>query len=354
MNTSRSSAAFLLLLGVFVIFFSAFLAWADFEELLPIGAAAEKVSGVLPWNREPEWREVKKAAHPEPETTVWTETETDRDGSAYARLEAESTFTAFDECIFTYTGIENGCCTSRPDGGYVICTFSSGAQVKAVGTDGDRLVIHCGEGTYGYASAEDFREGELYAALDHALDLRSLIPDALFAMTWCREDNMTGRSLYPAIPLLEEQTALKLRAAAEEFAEKGYRLIVYDAYRPSSAQAAIYEKVKDPVYVVDPHETYSWHNVGKAVDISLMDMNTVEEVELPAPVYCFEERSSRKQYGQWTDEARANVELMTEVMERCGFSSVESEWWHYEIPVRSETEMEVRLDYSSIVYEPAS
>lgn len=354
MSKSKFPVVFMIFLGLFILFGSAALAYANYFDIIPLEKTVTRLIAELPWNQEEEVVEVRPAAHPTPTPAPTEIPVVSRDEAAYERVAASNSFVPFTEKTYTYTRIENSNCMSRPGGGYVVQTFTSGMKVQAVGTDMDYLVVHCGDGSYGYAKLEDFGEGELYATLDNAIDLRAIMPDASYQMIWCFENNMIGRSLYPAIPILEETTALKLWAAAEDFLRLGYRMIIYDAYRPATAQSAIYEAVKDPGYVLNPWESYSWHNVGKAVDISLIDISTGEEVELPSPIYTFDTVSSRKMADQWTDEAKTNIELMTRVMESHGFSSIETEWWHFEIPEKSDVELDARMDYSSIVYEPAN
>jgi len=126
-------------------------------------------------------------------------------------------------------------------------------------------------------------------------------------------------------------------AANAEFAEEGYRLKIWDAYRPKSAQQVMWEHGPDGVYVADP-AVGSNHNRGASVDVTLVDQNG-REVEMPTGFDDFTEEASRnypdmpeeasRNYPDMPEEARQNMEYLTEVMVRNGFSFIQSEWWHF-------------------------
>lgn len=146
-------------------------------------------------------------------------------------------------------------------------------------------------------------------------------------LKYATPDNFTGEVLYQLeVCLLLKPTAEKLVAANAEFAEEGYRLKIWDAYRPKSAQHVMWEHSPDGVYVADP-AVGSNHNRGASVDVTLVDQNG-REVEMPTGFDDFTEEASRN-YPDMPEEARKNMEYLTEVMVRNGFSVIQSEWWHF-------------------------
>ncbi len=146
-------------------------------------------------------------------------------------------------------------------------------------------------------------------------------------LRYATEDNFTGQTLYPvAICLLQRQTAEKLAAAQAEFLADGYRLLVWDAYRPLSVQEKLWEVVPDRRYVAPP-DRGSNHNRGAAVDVTLVDRDG-EKLLLPSGFDEFVPEASRS-YPDMPAEARENMEYLTEVMVRNGFAPIESEWWHF-------------------------
>lgn len=169
-----------------------------------------------------------------------------------------------------------------------------------------------------------------YVHIPHAVDLREYLPDARFDIINATENNVTGRILYPAIPLMEEESAALLKEAYEIFKADGYAMVIYDAYRPKSAQKALYDIVKDHRFIADPYNSRSWHNLGRAVDISLAHSETGELLEMPSPMHTFNESAMRRFHDSWSPEVRQNVDYMTDVMTSCGFGTITSEWWHFE------------------------
>lgn len=161
------------------------------------------------------------------------------------------------------------------------------------------------------------------------VDMRLYLPDAEYELLFATERNITGGPLYPlAIPLMQKSTVEKLMKAYEIFKADGYTLKVYDAYRPRSVQRILFDIVQNKHWIANPDTTASNHNRGCAIDMSLIIDATGEEIETPTPMHTFTEESGRK-CETWTETARANVDYITAVMKKCGFNSIQSEWWHY-------------------------
>lgn len=159
------------------------------------------------------------------------------------------------------------------------------------------------------------------------VEIRELNSTIEADLKYATADNFTGEVLYQlGVCLLLRSTAEKLVAANSEFAEKGYRLKIWDAYRPKSAQHIMWELSPDGVYVADP-AVGSNHNRGTSVDVTLIDQSG-NEVVMPTSFDDFTEKASRN-YPGMSEEARANMDYLTDVMVRNGFSIIQSEWWHF-------------------------
>lgn len=159
------------------------------------------------------------------------------------------------------------------------------------------------------------------------VELTDLDDSFVIDMRYATEDNFTGQKIYSqARCFLVRGTAEKLIAANREFAQMGYRLKIWDAYRPPSAQRALWEAVPDPNYVANP-EKGSIHTRGAAVDVTLVD---AEGNELPMPTG-FDDFSEKAaiDYDGCTEEQARNRELLAEVMVRHGFDRIKTEWWHF-------------------------
>lgn len=152
----------------------------------------------------------------------------------------------------------------------------------------------------------------------------SIMVDLRYATT----DNFTGQQIYSqAVAVLRSATAYKLAAANSEFKERGYRLKIWDAYRPPAAQEMFWRLLPDENYVANPANG-SRHSRGGAVDVTLVDVMG-REIIMPS---AFDEFSGRAAREGTIDnvEAANNLAYLTSVMARHGFRTIDSEWWHFE------------------------
>lgn len=183
------------------------------------------------------------------------------------------------------------------------------------------------------------------------VDLKLYLPDAEYEQLFNTTQNVIGEPLYGrTVFLLQRDVAKKLQKAYGIFKEDGYTLKVYDAYRPLRVQRRLFEVVQNPHWIADPATTASNHNRGAAVDISLIDDATGQELTFPTPMHTFSEDSARTSTS-WSEEARKNVDYMTEVMDECGFNSIKSEWWHFSCKNRSRY-MTTDIDLSTVTMLP--
>lgn len=147
-------------------------------------------------------------------------------------------------------------------------------------------------------------------------------------LRYATENNFTGQKLYPvAVGLLQRGTAEKLKNANDRFKQDGYRIKVWDAYRPLDIQKKFWELVPDRRYVADPRYG-SKHNRGAAVDITLVDEDG-NEVAMPTGFDHFSEQAWRIYRGN-PPEVQRNMEYLGRVMEENGFIPNSTEWWHFD------------------------
>lgn len=147
-------------------------------------------------------------------------------------------------------------------------------------------------------------------------------------LRYATEDNFTGRPVYPAhVALLRRETAEKLAAANAELMASGYRIKIWDAYRPYHIHQLLWSLAGEKQYYFADPRYGSVHNRGAAVDVTLLDA-WGREVEMPTDFDDFTGAAHRR--SSMSSEARANMELLTEVMVRHGFLPIEFEWWHFE------------------------
>jgi D-alanyl-D-alanine dipeptidase len=151
-----------------------------------------------------------------------------------------------------------------------------------------------------------------------------------FDLRYATTNNFTGTKLYtnPRC-FLRQETAQKLEAANKEFLSLGYRIRIYDAYRPLSIQKILYAKVpsSEKGDIANPYYG-SNHNRGAAVDITIERSNG-QPVSMPTDFDTFSNQA-RITYKGCSKEQIINRELLASVMMRHGFDRLNCEWWHFD------------------------
>jgi D-alanyl-D-alanine dipeptidase len=161
------------------------------------------------------------------------------------------------------------------------------------------------------------------------VDLQQLIPNIQVDLKYATADNITGHPIYTFDhAYLRKGPALKLRAAEAEAEQTGYRLKVWDAYCPLSAQFALWNADPNPDCIADPYKTYSYHNRGEAVDVTLTDMQG-NEIPMPSQF----DASTKKATRNWSDDPptlAANAQLLQKIVQDNGLTGIPTEWWHFQ------------------------
>lgn len=158
--------------------------------------------------------------------------------------------------------------------------------------------------------------------------VKDYLPDIQVDLRYAGEDNFTGQAIYGFTDAyLRYGTVEKLSRALEVLENEGYSLLIWDAFRPVEAQFRLWEICPDPVYVANPETGYSSHSRGNTVDLTLISMDG-EPVEMPTAFDDFSSLADRD-YGDVPESAAANARLLEEVMEECGFTPYQGEWWHF-------------------------
>ena len=142
-------------------------------------------------------------------------------------------------------------------------------------------------------------------------------------------NNFTGKQVYPcAKACLRQPTAIKLAKAQKKLEEQGLGLKVYDAYRPLSVQKIFWAIMPDERYVANPAKG-SRHNRGSAVDVTLVELQSGRELEMPSG---YDDFSSKAHYAftNLPPEAISNRALLRATMTECSFIPFETEWWHFD------------------------
>jgi len=178
------------------------------------------------------------------------------------------------------------------------------------------------------------------------VDIQKMDPDISVELKYSTTDNFIGRDVYGELTraYLQPEMAKRLAKASAllKKAKPGYRLLVYDAARPNSAQYDLWnalDHLKIPArsktqYVADP-KIGSNHNFGCAIDLTVtdekgipLDMGTKFDFFGPLAYPRSEQEMLKK--GKLTAKQIENRQLLRKVMTQGGFKVNTTEWWHFD------------------------
>lgn len=173
-------------------------------------------------------------------------------------------------------------------------------------------------------------------ALALMADVQSLDPSIRVELRYATSNNFTGAPLpgYEANrAYLRREAAQALADANRALADFGLVLKVWDAYRPARATDAMVDwtrRMRREDLLRDGYiSARSRHNVGAAVDVTLVDRRTGRELEMGTAYDTF---SAAAHTANATGEAASNRNLLARMLERVGFTNYEKEWWHFSYP----------------------
>lgn len=150
---------------------------------------------------------------------------------------------------------------------------------------------------------------------------------------YASEDNFVKEILYECPRcILREQVAHALKEASKIFKQSGYKIVLYDCYRPSSVQKKLWEIMPNASYVTPPWEG-SMHNRGAALDISLAHENG--KLLNMGTAYDFFGKEAYHDYLDHEQSILDNRKLLKETLGQFKFGSIRTEWWHYSYTLQS-------------------
>lgn len=151
----------------------------------------------------------------------------------------------------------------------------------------------------------------------------------VYDMKYASKDNFMKQVVYECDKCyLRLKTVKALIEANNDFLKLGYRIKLFDCYRPLDIQKKMWEIVPNPIYVADPSKG-SIHNRGGAVDITLIDKDG-KELDMGTSFDFFGEEASHN-YQNLSEEIRKNRVYLKQIMTLHNFKSFDSEWWHYNL-----------------------
>ena len=166
-------------------------------------------------------------------------------------------------------------------------------------------------------------------SLNKLVDLEKFIPLIKLDIKYATKDNIVHTKVYnKPKAFLRLPAAYALKKIQTELNKKGLGLKIFDAYRPYSVTILFYEKIKDTDYVASPWQG-SRHNRGCAVDVTIINLETGKELEMPTKIDDFTLKA-HPDYKDLTDSVKKNRTLLLNVMKKYGFEQFPTEWWHFD------------------------
>ena len=199
-----------------------------------------------------------------------------------------------------------------------------------------------------FAMAEEESDVALSDDASDFVLVSEAVPDAILEIRYYSTYNFVGERITgyeEPVALLTEEAAAALKEVSDDLMAQGYRLKIYDAYRPQMAVTHFMEWALDPedvrmkdyfypelekdvLFPLGYIAEHSGHSRGSTVDLTLFDMRTEKEVDMGGTFDYFGELS-HPDYTEITEEQYANRMILQDAMTSHGFQPLEEEWWHF-------------------------
>jgi len=161
------------------------------------------------------------------------------------------------------------------------------------------------------------------------INLEKFVPGLVLDIRYATTNNFTGEKIYNlARAYARKPVAESLKKIQADLKKQGLGIKIFDAYRPYKATVKFYEVYHDTTYVASPYRG-SRHNRGCALDLTVINLKTGEELKMPTGFDSFKKEA-------WPTspvsdpEILKNRTLLINAMEKHGFKVNGSEWWHFD------------------------
>ena len=162
------------------------------------------------------------------------------------------------------------------------------------------------------------------------VELTKVIPGIKLDIRYATANNFMHRVMYKqARAFARAPVAEALKQIEAELNAKGLGLKIYDAYRPYAVTVDFFKMYPDTNFVANP-KYGSRHNRGCAIDLTIIDLKTGKELNMPTPYDSFSAEAASDHPGT-TGEKLQNRELLKQVMQAHGFAALRTEWWHFDL-----------------------
>jgi uncharacterized protein len=160
------------------------------------------------------------------------------------------------------------------------------------------------------------------------IEIKTCIPNIALDIRYATENNFLKKVFYKQAKAFARLPVVKaLQKVQAELNPQGLGVKIYDGYRPYAVTVQFYESLPDSLYVASPWSG-SKHNRGCALDMTLVDLKSGNELPMPTP-FDTDNKNSWADAPVKDKKALKNREILKAVMAKNGFAVEPSEWWHY-------------------------
>jgi D-alanyl-D-alanine dipeptidase len=206
-----------------------------------------------------------------------------------------------------------------------ICTHLAAQTAITIPKKESGLVIISNTSAYNASLAGDSNK--------RMMALTKLIPGLVLDLRYNTSNNFMHRKMYDGViteTYMRLPAAKALALVQKELNAKNLGLKIFDAYRPYAVTQKFWELVHDERYVANPAKG-SGHNRGIAVDLTIIDLATKQELNMGTGFDNFTD-SAHHAFTSLSQDVLNNRKLLKETMEKYGFKLFDTEWWHYSWP----------------------
>ena len=162
------------------------------------------------------------------------------------------------------------------------------------------------------------------------VDIHTVDPTIVIDLRYATEQNVTGHALYPKSTraLVLPSVAQQLGGVQRYLHQFGYRLKIWDAYRPKEAQELLWKYSAKDQYVANPERGFgSMHSYGVSIDVTLVD-DWSQDAPMPTKFDEFTPQAMMRYAGR-DPQIRQHLTLLQRAMSYNNFYGLRVEWWHF-------------------------
>jgi D-alanyl-D-alanine dipeptidase len=161
------------------------------------------------------------------------------------------------------------------------------------------------------------------------VEIKKWIPNIKLDIRYATKNNFAKIAVYKQAKAFARLPVVEaLRNVQNELNKSGIGLKIFDGYRPYSVTVKFYELASDKSFVANPKDG-SRHNRGCAIDLTLINLKTGKELEMPTPYDSFAPEAAAN-FDKLSEQVLKNRTLLVNTMEKNGFKVLSNEWWHFD------------------------